>query len=268
MLLKKGLCEPSFRYKDCYFNIRQNLGIVLSRIRLRRNSLSSYRISTPLVGILGLFFFTTSSAWAAEENLEDVSGYLGPEVYKKLVEVEIRDGTRARRWIGPKLNFANYKKVLIEEVVLHPKPEPNPQVSQELLDEVTDYLTLKLVDKMGAVLQLSFDPGPDVVRVQAAITGVEITTEGMQVKELVPIAAIFGGIKAITGNRNQDVLVFFEVKFTDSMTGEMIGALVRRIEGKQLEGVRDQLRLEHLEESLDQASSDGGAAMKRMIEEE
>lgn len=227
-----------------------------------------YRISASLVGILGLLLLPTSSAWAAEENLEDVSGYLGPEVYKKLEEVEIRDGVVARRWIGPKLSFANYKKVLIEEVVLHPKPEPTPQVSEETLDKVTDYVTLKLVDKIGAILELTFDPGPDVVRVEAAITGVEITTEGFQTRELVPVAAIFGGIKAITGNRNQDVLVFLEVKITDSVSGEMIGALVRRIEGKQLEGVRDELQLEDLEESLDHASSDGQAAIKGMIETE
>lgn len=230
--------------------------------------MSYYRISAPLVGILGLLILTTPGAWAAEQNLEDVSGYLGPDVYKKLEEVEIRDGAKARRWIGPKLSFANYKKVLIERVILHPKPEPSPQISQETLDEVTDYMTLKLVDKVGAVLELTFDPGPDVVRLQAAITGVEITTEGFQTRELVPVAAIFGGLKAITGNRDQDVLVFFEAKFTDSVTGEMIGAIVRRIEGKQLEGVRDELQLEDLEESLDQASSDGQAAIKGMIEAE
>jgi len=223
-----------------------------------------YRIRSSLAGILGLLFLTASSAWAAGDELKHISGYLDAETYKKLEAVEVRDGATSYRWVGPKLNFANYKKILIEPVVLFPKPEPSEQVSQETLDQVTDYVTLKLVDKIGAVLQLSFDPGPDVIRMQPAITGVEIKTEGMQARELVPVAAIFGGLKAITGTRDQDVLVYFEAKFLDSVTGELIGAAVRRVKGEQLEGTRDKLELKDLEASLDQASSDGQAAFKGM----
>lgn len=36
------------------------------------------------------------------------SGYLGDEIYGKLQEVEIHEGVKAKRWIDPKLNFANY----------------------------------------------------------------------------------------------------------------------------------------------------------------
>lgn len=223
-----------------------------------------YQIRSLFSGVLGLLFLTASSAWAAEDELRYISGYLEPEIYKKLEAVDIRDGVTGFRWVGPKLNFANYKKVLIEEIVLYPKPEPTPQVSKETLDQMVDYLTVKLVDKIGAVLQLSFDPGPDVVRMQAAITGIEITTEGMQPKEIVPVAAIFGGLKALSGTRDQDVVVFFEAKFLDSVTGELIGAIVRQIEGEQLEGKREKLEMKHLEKSLDQASSDGQAVLKEM----
>jgi hypothetical protein len=50
---------------------------------------------------------------------------------------------------------------------------------------------------MGAVMTLSNDPGPQTVRVQAAITGVEIKTEGMKAYEVVPVTAIFGATKAL-----------------------------------------------------------------------
>ena len=193
-----------------------------------------------------------TAALAAEEKLGDVSGYLGPEVYAKLEEVEIRSGVKAKRWVGPKLSFANYKRVLIDDVVLFPEPPTSEQVSQETIDKVVTYLTEKLIDKVGAVLVLSDEPGADVLRMSAAITGVDVKTEGMKAYEVVPVAAIFGGLKAVTGNRDRDVMVFLEVGLSDSVTGEMVGAAVRRIEGEQLKGTKEQLKLEHLKDSLDQ----------------
>jgi hypothetical protein len=220
-----------------------------------------------LIGILGLFFLTASSAWAGDKSIHQ-SGFLDAATYGKLEKIEIRKGVTGYRWVGPRLNFSNYKKVLIEPVVLYPKPEPSEQVSEETLGKVADYVTLKLVDKIGAVLQLSFDPGPDVIRIQSAITGVQVSTEGMKAREIVPVAALFGGVQALTGTRNQDVIVFFEAKFLDSVSGDLLGAAIREVTGKQLEGKRDKLEMKDLEEALDNASSDGQAVLKGMIEAE
>ena len=133
-------------------------------------------------------------------------------------------------------------------------------MSEETLDAVITYLTEKVSDKIGAVFNLASEPGPEVLRMQAAITGVEITTEGMKAYEVVPVAAIFGGLKALTGTRDREVLVFLEVKLSDSETGEMVGAALRRIEGEKLEGTKDQLKLEHLKKNLDAVSEDAEAA--------
>jgi len=219
-----------------------------------------------LAGFLAVLCFTSVAAMAAEEPKP--SGYLGPEVYAMLEEVDIREGTRVKRWIGPKLSFANYKKVLIEPVILYPEPQPGPQVSEETLDKVITYLTEKLSDKIGTVFTLASEPGPDVVRIQAAITGVEVSTEGMKAYEVLPVAAVWGGLKAMTGNRSREVRVFLEVKFSDSESGEMVGAVVRQIEGEKLKGTRDQLKLEHLQNNLDGIADDAAASFSGAMEEE
>jgi hypothetical protein len=192
------------------------------------------------------------------------SGYLGDEVYGKLQEVELRKGVKAKRWIGPKLNFTNYQKILIDNVVLYPEPEPGPQVSAETLDQIRSYLTEKLNAKVGAVLKVTTEPGPGVLRMQTAVTGVEIKTEGMKAYEVVPVAAIFGGIKALTGKRDRDVRVYVEVKFSDSQSGEVIGAAVRKVEGEQLKGKKDQLELEDMQKSLDGATDDAQGFLSGM----
>ena len=222
---------------------------------------------TSLGALVAMLCIFSAGAMAAKEELPEVSGYLGPEVYAMLEEVEIRDGRKARRWIGPKLSFANYKKVLVEEVILYPEPEPGPQVSQETLDAVRVYLTEKLRDKVGAVLNLVSEPGPEVLRFQVAITGVEITTEGMKVYEIMPVAAVFGGLKALTGTRDREVVVFLEGKMSDSETGEIVGAAVRKLEGEKLKGTKDQLKLEDLQGNLDTVTDDAESALREMMGE-
>jgi hypothetical protein len=216
-------------------------------------ALNRYAVLGGLLAILGI---ASTGAFADKDEKAEVSGYLAPEMYAMLEEVEIKDGRKSKRWIGPKLNFANYKSVLIDDVVLYPKPEPGPQVSEETLYAVRGYLTEKLREKVGAVLTLSQESGPDVLRMQVAITGVEIKTEGMKAYEVMPVAAIFGGLKAATGTRAMEVRVFVESKLSDSVSGEVVGAAVRELEGKNLKGKKDKLSLEDMKESLDIATDD------------
>ncbi len=202
------------------------------------------------------------NAWADEPQH---SGYLTEDVYQKLELVEIREGDAAQRWMSPQLNFANYKTLLVDDVVLYPEPEPGPQVSQETLDAASAYFTGSMKEKMGAVMTLANEPGPQTLRVQAAITGVEIKTEGMKAYEVVPVAAIFGGVKALTGNRAREVHVYLEVKLTDSESGDLVGAVVRRMEGEELKNKKEQLELAHLQPDLDTAATDASDAMSGML---
>ena len=183
-------------------------------------------------------------------------------------EVEIRDGRTAKRWIGPKLSFANYKKVMVKDVIFFPEPTPSDQVSIETLNEVRGYLTENLKNKIGEVLNLSEEPGEEVLSIQVAITGVDVKTQGMKVYEIVPVAAIFGGIKAVTGKRDRDVIVFVETAVTDSLTGEMVGAGERRLEGEQLKGKKEKLELQHMQKNLDEAIDGAQELLDDMLREE
>jgi len=221
------------------------------------------------LGLIGavMILCSASISLVAAETKEELTGYLGPEIYAKLSDVEVRKGIKVRRWVGPKLNFANFKSVLVDDVIFHPEPEPGPQVSAETLDAVRASLTGKLRDKIGTVLNLSSAPGPEVLRLQVAITGVEIKTEGMKVYEVLPIAAVFGGLKALTGTREREVQVFLEFKVSDSETGEVIGAAVRRVTGENLENARQQLKLDHIVEDLEAVAVETQNVLSEMLAE-
>ena len=228
--------------------------------------MSAFRRYVSLGGIVAALCFSSAAAMAAEE-VRAVSGYLGPEVYKKLEDVETRDGRKAKRWISPKLSFANYKKVLIKDVVFYPEPEASEQVSMETLYAVRGYITENMRKRFAEVLNVTDQPGEEVLSIQLAITGVEVKTEGMKAYEVVPVAAIFGGLKAVTGNRDRDVIVFAEVDMSDSITGETVGALVRRLEGEELKGKKEQLQLQHMQKNLDSAIEGAEGFMSDTLKE-
>lgn len=204
-------------------------------------------------------------AVADDENRIPRSGFLDDATYDRLELVNIPNDEAARRWLGPNLNFANFKTVLIEPVVMYPEPEATDQVSVETLQAISDYSTELLREKIGAVLTLAEAPGPGVLRVRGALTGVSVTTEGMKPYEIVPVAAVLGGFKALTGKRDRDVWVFFEMRFEDSVSGELVGASFRSVKGDQLKGKKDQLSLEDMKESLDTVTDDGSEAFDQTM---
>jgi len=194
------------------------------------------------------------------------SGFLGDDsVYAKLETVQLPDGQKGKRWVGPRANFANFQRVLVEDVALYPKPEPGPQVSQETLDQISKYLSSELKQKVGSVLVMAEQPGPGVLRMRTAVTGVLIKTEGLKPYELVPVAAVFSGLKAASGKRAEEVHVFVESQFLDSVSGELVAAGVRELPGRKLSGKKDQLGLEDMQDSLDHATDTASTTMAEFL---
>jgi len=218
------------------------------------------------MALFSVLFIAFSQLATAGED--EYSGFLGTdEDYARLQKVELASGQDAKRWMSPDLNLANYQQVMIDPVQLYPEPQPGPQVSEEVLQQIRSDLTDRLRSKVGSVLNVTDEAGPGVLRIEAAVTGVSIKTEGMKPYEILPVAAVFGGAKALTGIRDQDVKVFIEVRMVDSVTGERQGSVVRRIKGEQLQGKKDQLTLADVQDNLDTCTDDAADAIATALQE-
>ena len=217
--------------------------------------------------LVAMFAAVASFAAVADDKMEQ-SGYLGDaSIYAKLEKVELGDDEKgtAKRWIGPNLNASNFESVLVDEVTLYPEPEPGPQVSAETLGQISDYLTQRLREKVAAKVKTTDTAGPGVLKIEAAVTGVAVKTEGMKAYEVVPVAAIFGAAKAATGTRDRNVKVFIEVRMSDSQSGELVGAVVRQLVGKDLKGKKDQLELEDVKGSLEKMTDDAAEGITETL---
>jgi hypothetical protein len=105
------------------------------------------------------------------------------------------------------------------------------------LKTAADYLYAQLRDQLGKDFQLVDQPGPDTLRVEAALTGARAANQTMVVvSSVVPIgAAISGSYEYVTGKPTFQGEAAAEAKITDAQSGEVLAAAVdQRMGGRAL----------------------------------
>jgi hypothetical protein len=110
-------------------------------------------------------------------------------------------------------------------------------VPQEDLKTAADYLHAQLRDQLGKDFQLVDQPGPDTLRIEAAVTGAQRANQMMvAVSSVVPIgAAISGSYEYVTGKPTFQGEAAAELKVTDAQSGDLLAAAVdRRMGGRAL----------------------------------
>lgn len=193
---------------------------------------------------------------------EQFSGYL--KDYTKLKHVDTVSGNGSLRWINNKIHSKNYHSVLFDKAIYYPKPKPTGQVSTSLMKHLSSNLDKSLSSAARGSFKVVSVPGDGVLRIKPAITGVRHETEGMQPREILPVALVLGLGKMAAGTRDQDVEVYLEVAVTDSQTGELLAAVVRKGQGAQLENDKEQLTMAHLQELIKNWKVDARDAFSKL----
>lgn len=168
-------------------------------------------------------------------NQTEYSGYL-PN-YSDLTQAADPDGETFLRYINPKLNPANYSAIIVDPVVFYPKADPTEQVSQATLDQIRGYGTTCLRQAIASRVQVVDAPGPGVVKLQVALTGVASTAAGLKPYQYVPQAFIISmAVNAVAGAPQQSKLLV-EAIGTDSVSGEVLSKVIRTHTGERLKRV-------------------------------
>ena len=162
----------------------------------------------------------------------EYSGYL-PN-YSDLTQATDPDGETFLRYINPKLNPANYSAIIVDPVVFYPKAEPTAQVSQATLDQIRGYGTTCLRQAIASKVRVVDAPGPGVVKLQVALTGVATTAAGLKPYQYVPQAFVISmAVNAVEGAPQQSKLLV-EALGTDSVSGEVLSKVIRTHTGERL----------------------------------
>ena len=162
------------------------------------------------------------------------SGFL--DDYSKLKPAERWDG--AYHWESPK--YQDYRRFMVDPIVVHFAPNAKGTgIDPTRLKQLTDGATQKLMETIAKRNKLVDEPGPGVVRVQAAITSIKTTT---------PVANIHPGTR-LSGIGLGGAS--FEAKGVDSVTGELLVAIYDSKPGSRIGLTEGYRTLGHAEQVID-----------------
>jgi hypothetical protein len=165
------------------------------------------------------------------------SGFLPS--YAGLEESTTPSGQKVMRWMAPGFTPGAYDTLVFSQLVLYPAPKPTERVNLQTLQDLQAFTSSRvksaLMQRYLVVPNMqAAPPGSRTLIMNAAITGVSASNEGMQWYEIVPFAAIAGAVTAATGHRDQNTELYIEVDLVDAASGLPVAKVVRKIFGEVL----------------------------------
>lgn len=190
---------------------------------------------------------------------DQYSGFLTD--YNNLQQVTTTSGETAMRWVSPSWNPNAYDTVVFNKLELYPAPKPTERVNRQTLDELQNYMTSKVKSVLGQKYRVvsseqSAPGGSKKLIMRAAITGVNAENEGMRWYEVVPVAAVVGGVSAASGHRDQDSTLFIEAEFKDASTNQTVAKVVRKVFGSTLSNASQEITAKDFKVAIDKLASD------------
>jgi hypothetical protein len=131
------------------------------------------------------------------------------------------------RWLKPGVDFAKYNKFMVDYMVFALAEDSEYKgIEGDEMKKLGDAASLALVNAINKKYPVVAEPGPDVMRVRAAIVGLKQSNPALSViSTVIPVGEGISIIKkGATGSWSGSGATQAEVLFIDSMTNEVIGA--------------------------------------------
>ena len=209
------------------------------------------------------FALLNLTACGVQPNMDkQMSGYMDNAIYQKMLWVEYDSDQKGKRWGNPAFDRNRYHAVYVKPMTIYPAPVPSDRLPLETLHQLRDLGTEILKEKLGETVPLAEAPGPGVLTVESAVTGIVVGEEALKIYHYIPFSLAIQGLKSVAGLRGQEVYVLFEAKIIDSSNGELMAGLLRGIKGKRLRNAYEKLSTEHVDHELGEVLSQASLRMK------
>ena len=164
----------------------------------------------------------TESAAAAPVN----SGFLSD--YSKLRPVEGKEGVQ--RYLDRSTNLKPYTKVFVDpvQVFVSNDPEAYKGLQPDVLKRMADSFNTAFVNAVSTGYQVVNAPGPDVLRVRLAITGVQPVSPPLGVTDFIPIKAVYNVGREVAGKAPRVAELTAEMEVLDPQNRQVAAAVVTR----------------------------------------
>jgi hypothetical protein len=150
---------------------------------------------TTTMGAALLALGLLAGAAGAQEN----SGFLGD--YSKLSPAA--DNPNTRLWISKEVDFKSYQQILLDPVEVWVSPTSQYRgASPDTLKRMADSFTNAFKSALQPGYQLVDKPGPGVLRIRLAITGVNLVKPGMKPTDVLPVVFVFKTVSGADAGKN------------------------------------------------------------------
>lgn len=198
-------------------------------------------------------------------KVDQYSGYL--DRYDVLQPSVSASGAPTLRWVSPTFNPAAFDTVDFDGLELFPAPRATDRVNMQTfvqLQQAANQAVVKALSKRYRVSNTlqPLPPNAHPLVMKAAITGVNASNEGMKWYEIIPVAAVVGGVSAVTGHRDQNTELYVEAVLLDPATNEPVARAVRKVFGKKLENDSAQIKTEDFTQAINELGADLSAFIR------
>jgi hypothetical protein len=175
------------------------------------------------------------------------SGFLSD--YSQLKPAPDREGVML--YVDRSAKYAKYTKVLLRpiEVCVAPNPEYKG-LRPDVLARMTESFAASFKKALTPGYEIVTAPGPDVLEVRSAITGVQPAKPGLTPIDFLPIKAVFNIGRAAAGAAPEVVEMTAEMELLDSSGKRLAAAVANRKGDKNLQQ-GEQITWAHLQEISD-----------------
>lgn len=189
------------------------------------------------------------------------SGFLPAAVYDQLSPVTRPSGVTAQQWVSPTLEARRYTHVIVDPVVYFPAhPQPTARVSTKLLRDLPHALHRAMTFAVARHVPVTHKVTPQTLRFKTAITAVSADTQGLKLREVLPIALAYSAVKYVQGERAQNATLAFEWQLRDAKTNALLAAGVRQGTGAELANEQARITLDSLKPAISAWAEDASAA--------
>jgi hypothetical protein len=158
----------------------------------RLHAILPLRNARPQTTILGAALLTLGLLVGPASAQQD-SGFLAD--YSKLTPSA--DNPNTRLWINKDFDFKPYRKILLDPVEVWVSPTSEYKGSSpDVLKRMSDSFTNAAKRALEPGYQLVKKPGPGVLHLRLAITGVNLVKPGMKPRDILPVVFV---LKAASG---------------------------------------------------------------------
>ena len=169
----------------------------------------------------------------AQKGSEPVrSGFLGD--YSQLKPAPDREGVLL--YVNPSAKAGQYKKVMFRPMEVYVSQSSEYKgVQPDALKRMTDEVLASFKRALTPGYELVTAPGPDVLEVRSAITGVQPVKTDISPLDFLPIKAVFNAGRAAAGKSPRVAELTVEVELLDQNNTRLAAAVANRKGDKTLE---------------------------------